>query len=93
MEQTNNTAYQKSGKNSNNTRGKSGSSYKQSNSTNKNKKTYYTNKNYKKKYYSSKKGRFHRKPAEETIDEIKRDIRRIEKEIRLEIEEIKSMKV
>jgi len=29
----------------------------------------------------------------ETIEEIKGDIRRIEKEIRLEIEEIKSLKV
>lgn len=37
--------------------------------------------------------RFPKKPTFETIDDIKRDILRVEKEIRLEIEEIKAMKI
>lgn len=51
------------------------------------------NRNYKKKIYNNKRTRYSRNPADETVDEIKTDIRRIEKEIRLEIEEIKSLKV
>lgn len=56
-------------------------------------KNYYKNKNYKKKNYNSRRKKYSRNPALETIEEIKTDIRRIEKEIRLEIEEIKSLKV
>lgn len=57
------------------------------------KSSFDKNRNFKKKLYINRKPRYSRNPAEETVDEIKADIRRIEKEIRLEIEEIKSLKV
>ena len=56
-------------------------------------KNYYKNKNYKKKNFNPRRNKYTRNPAIETLEDIKRDIRRIEKEIRLEIEEIKSLKV
>lgn len=56
------------------------------------KSNFNKNRNYKKKIYN-KRPRYTRNPADETVEEIKTDIRRIEKEIRLEIEEIKSLKV
>lgn len=57
------------------------------------KSNFNKNRNFKKKIYNSKRPRYSRNPADESVDEIKTDIRRIEKEIRLEIEEIKSLKV
>lgn len=63
------------------------------NETYKGNKNYYKNKNYRKKSFNPKRNKYTKNPAIETLDDIKRDIRRIEKEIRLEIEEIKSLKV
>ena len=53
----------------------------------KSKKVYRGNK------YNPRKSRYTRNPAYETAEDIKKDLVRIEKEIRLEIEEIKSMKL
>ncbi|MFO7611485.1 MAG: hypothetical protein R6W99_03220 [Clostridia bacterium] len=58
-----------------------------------NKKANHSNRSFVKKNYSPRKERPVRNPAFETIGDIKKDIQRIEKEIRLEIEEIKSIKV
>ncbi|MBN2558229.1 MAG: hypothetical protein JXB33_05705 [Clostridia bacterium] len=58
-----------------------------------NKGAVHGNRSFVKKNYSPRKEKPSRNPAFETIGDIKRDIQRIEKEIRLEIEEIKSIKV
>jgi hypothetical protein len=51
-----------------------------------------TDRNHQQKYSGGRYGNTHKSKEEETIEDIKRDILRIEKEIELEIREIRSMK-
>lgn len=51
----------------------------------------YSNRNYRKNY--GYKSRYSKPRADETVDDIKQDIIRIEKEIKLELKEIRSMKL